>query len=274
MNKEVISKIAIYTVLIVGAVSMILPFFWMVSTSLKTPMESLRFPPTWIPSHFVWSNYKEVFDKVPFVKYFINTFFMAIATLLGVLFTSILAGYAFATMNFKGKDAIFMGLLAVMMVPMPVYIVPGYLILQYLGWIDTFYALIVPWLANVFSIFLLRQHFKTLPKELYESAMIDGAGEFYYLWKIAVPLIKPAIVTMSLFSVIGSWNSFIWPLVVTNRDAIRPVQVGLAYFVQEQSTDYTLLMAATTIVVLPLIILFFLGQRQIIESFSRSGMKG
>lgn len=267
------SKILVYILLAVGAISMIFPFFWMISTSLKSPYEAVQFPPTMIPKSMNFSNYSEAWSKVNFSRYFLNTIFMALATLGGVLITSILAAYALARLDFVGREILFVGMLAVMMIPMPVYIVPGYLILMKFGWIDTYYALIVPWTANVFSIFMLRQHFKTIPRDLYDASVIDGYSDLGFLFKVVVPLSKPALVTISIFSLIGSWNSFLWPLVVTNSDSIRPVQVGLAYFIQEQSTDYTLLMAASTFVVLPLIVLFFIAQKQIIASYARSGLK-
>lgn len=262
-----------YTILIAGALTILFPFFWMISTSLKTPIESVKFPPSFIPEKPQFSNYADAWQKVNFTRYFLNTIFITICELAGTLFTSILAAYAFARLNFKGREVLFVSLLAVMMIPMPVYIVPGYLILMKFGWIDTYYAQIVPWLANVFSIFLLRQHFKTIPNDLYDAAVIDGYSDLGFLFKIVVPLSKPALVTISIFTIISSWNSFIWPLVVTNSDSIRPIQVGLAYFIQEQSTNYTLLMAASTFVILPLVILFFIAQKQIIASYSRSGMK-
>jgi len=268
-----IEKILTYTFLIVGAITILFPFFWMLSTSLKTPIESVKFPPTFIPQKWQFANYAEAWSKVNFTSYFLNTIFITICTLAGVLITSILAAYSFARIDFKGRELLFVSFLAIMMIPMPVYIVPGYLILQSFGWIDTYYAQIVPWIANVFSIFLLRQHFKSIPKDLYDAAVIDGYSDMGFLFKVVVPLSKPALVTISIFTVIASWNSFIWPLIVTNSDAIRPVQVGLAYFIQEQSTDYTLLMAASSFVILPLIILFFAAQKQIIASYSRSGLK-
>ncbi len=269
-----ISKIVIYLLLILGAVIMIIPFYWMVTTAVKTPAESIKFPPTIWPSHFIWSNFVKAWNEANFGRYILNTLFIAFTTLAGVLFTSILGAYAFAKLKFKGRDMIFISFLAIMMIPMPVYIVPGYLVLMKLGWIDTFYALIVPWTVSVFNIFLLRQHFKSIPNELYEAAVMDGCSHWQFLWKILVPLSKPMLVTISIFSLIGSWNSFIWPLVVTNSDKIRPIQVGLAYFMQEQSTNYVLLSAASTISVIPLIILFFLAQKQIIASYARSGIKG
>ncbi len=262
-----------YILLIFFAISIIFPFFWMISTSLKTQKEAVKFPPSFIPENPQFSNYQKAWSKVNFTRYFLNTILIALVQLAGILFTSILAAYAFAILDFKGREILFVSLLGLMMVPMPVYIVPGYMILQKIGWIDTYYAQIVPWMANVFPIFLLRQHFKTIPRDLYDAAVIDGYSDLGFLFKVVVPLSRPALTTISIFSLLASWNSFIWPLVVTNSDSIRPVQVGLAYFIQEQSTNYTLLMAASTFVVLPLIILFFIAQRQIIESYTRSGLK-
>ncbi len=264
---------SIYIILAIGAILSLLPFYWMIATSLKTPLEAVQFPPTWAPADPRPENYIEAWKTAPFGRYFLNTIFIALTTLVGVLVTSALAGYAFARMEFKGKELLFTLFLGMMMVPMPIYIVPGYLILASFRWIDTYYALTVPWLVNVFSIFLLRQHFKNIPKALYDAAIVDGCSELGFLWRIAIPLSKPAMVTVSIFSLLASWNSFIWPLVMTNRDTIRPVQVGLAYFIQEQSTNYTLLSAASTFVVLPIIIIFFFFQRQIIESHMKSGLK-
>lgn len=263
----------VYTLLIIGTIIFVLPFYWMLITSFKTPQEAVRFPPTWFPHKFLFSNYIEAFKIAPFVRYFINTIIITIFTVIGVLITSILAGFSFAFYEFKTKELFFLLFLSVMMVPMPVYIVPGYLILARFGWLDTYLALIVPWIVNIFAIFMLRQHFKTIPKALLEAAIIDGCSVFGFLWKIAIPLVKPAIITIVIFDILSSWNSFIWPLVMTNSDKLRPVQVGLAYFMQEESTNYTLLSAASTIVVIPVIIIFFFFQRRIMESYMRSGIK-
>jgi len=166
-----------------------------------------------------------------------------------------------------------MVLLGMMMIPQPVYLVPAYVILAKLGWLDTFYALIVPWTVNIFSIFLIRQHFKTVPASLYEAAKMDGAGDLRFIWHVLLPVSRPVLVTVSLFSVIGSWNSFLWPLIVTNSDTMRPLQVGLAYFSQEQGSMWPQLMAASTMVILPLVAFYAFAQRQITESFASSGLK-
>ncbi len=266
-------RLPVHIILILGGVAMVLPFFWMLSTSLKTPLEALRFPPTWLPASPQFHNYVEVFRQIPFWRYLLNTVFLTLATLMGVLFTGVLAAYAFARFRFWGREAMFMLFLALMMIPLPVYLVPSYMILFKLGWVDTFAAMIVPWIVNIFGIFLLRQHFRQLPNDLFDAARIDGCSRFSTLFRIVIPLSKPPLVTITVFNVIGSWNSFFWPLIVTHSDTIRPLQVGLAYFSREQSTNYTLLMAATTMAIIPLIVLFFVAQKQIIQSQARSGLK-
>jgi multiple sugar transport system permease protein len=279
------SRAFLHAMLIIGAVAMVLPFAWMVITSLKSPAEALRMPPTWVPTEFHPDNYAKAWSAVPFARYFFNTGLVSVSVMLSVLITGSLAAYAFARMKWRGREATFLMLLGVMMVPMPVYLIPSYVILSKLpnptffldgkiSWIDTYWALIIPWAANVFTIFLLRQHFRTIPNDLSDAAVIDGCGRWRFLWQIVVPLSRGILVTAAIFSLIGSWNSFMWPLVVTNSTNMRVVQVGLAYFNQEAGTQWTLLMAASTFVVAPLIILFFFAQKQIIGSFARSGLKG
>ncbi len=222
--------------------------------------------------HF--ENYKEAFTKVPFKRYFINTLFVSFSVVFGVLITGSLAAYAFATMKFKGRDFIFYLFISMMMVPQPVYLIPSYVLLNHMGWIDTYNALIIPWIANIFTIFLLRQQFKTIPAELFDAARIDGCGRFRTLWKLVLPLSKSVIVTSAIFGFIGSWNSFMWPLIMTDSPGLRVLQVGLSYFSQEASAQTSLLMAASTFSILPLVILFLFAQKQIIASFASSGLKG
>ncbi len=274
MTKKALGRIVIIVLLSAMGITMVLPFYWMIITSLKTPMEAIQFPPTWLPRILRFRNYVDAWKQVPFPRYFLNTIIITVATLIGVLVTSSLAAYSFACMRYRGRNLIFLCFLAMMMIPVPVYIVPGYLILMKLHWVDTYLALTVPWLANVFAIFLLRQHFKTIPKDLYDAAIMDGCSRFGFLVRIVLPLSKAVLITVSLFSIIGSWNAFIWPLVVTSSDALRPIQVGLAYFVQEQSTNYTLLTAATTFSIIPIVLLFIILEKRIIASFARSGIKG
>ena len=258
MRTAVTRRIGQHTLLVSGSIVMMLPFIWMVGTSLEQGG---------------LANYVEAWSRVAFGRYFLNTILVTGLTVAGVLVTSCLAAYAFATMEFRGRGAMFVLFLSTMMVPQPVYLAPSYVILARLGWIDTYLALIVPWTANVFSIFLLRQHFRTLPKSLFEAATLDGCSRLGYLWRVVLPLSRSVIATVILFNVIGSWNSFMWPLVVTHSEELRVLQVGLSYFNQEQSSNYQLLMAASTFCILPLLVVFVLAQKQIVASYSRSGIK-
>ena len=251
-------RILKHAFLLTGSIVMLMPFLWMISTSLE--QGGIQ-------------NYVEAWNRVPFGRYFLNTLIVTGLTVLGVLVTSALAAYSFATMEYPGRNMMFLLFLSTMMVPQPVYLAPSYVILSKMGWIDTYLALIVPWTVNVFSIFLLRQHFKTLPKSLYEAAILDGCSRFGYLWRVALPLSRSVIATIMLFNVIGTWNSFMWPLVVTHSENLRVLQVGLSYFNQEQSSNYQLLMAASTFSILPLLVLFLLAQKQLVASYSRSGLK-
>lgn len=242
-----------------------------VKTYQKVPTSSIK-KTTKAKLHV--DNYKKAFTKVPFGRYFLNTVIVSCSVVFGVLVTGTLAAYAFARMRFKGREFIFYLFISMMMVPQPVYLIPSYVIMNFLGWLDTFNALIIPWIANVFTIFLLRQQFKTIPQELFDAASIDGCSRFGILSKIVFPLSKSVIVTAAIFGFIGSWNSFMWPLIMIDNPKLRVLQVGLSYFSQEASAQTTLLMAASAFSILPLIILFIVAQKQIIASFASSGLKG
>ncbi len=268
-----VERFLIYAVLIAGAVWMLLPFLWMLVTSFKTQADAIRIPPTWIPHPFTLEGYKQAFTKVNFARYIYVSTVVTLLNLVSVLLTAVLAAYAFSWFKFKWRETLFTGIISLMIVPIPVYVVPLYIIVQKLNWIDTYYALFVPWSVNIFAIFLLRQHFRSIPRDLYDAAVIDGCGRLRFLWQIILPLTKPALITVSIFTIITSWNSFMWPLMVTNSDKMRPVQVGLAYFAQGESSNYPALMAASTIAILPLVILYFIAQKHIVESYARTGLK-
>ncbi len=216
-----IRRTGIHMLLLVAGFSMVMPFLWMLSTSFRSTLEITREPYRFLPEVVVgipptaeeaevngaarvFANYVEAWQSAPFARYFFNTIFVALSCVVGVVITSALAAYAFARMRFKGRDAIFMLFLSMMMVPEPVYLVPSFIIIARLHWLDTYYALIIPWTAKVFSIFLLRQHFKTIPQDLFDAATIDGAGRFSILWRIVMPLSKAILVTIVLFTIIGS----------------------------------------------------------------------
>lgn len=264
-----------YQVLLLGALVMVLPFYWMVITSLKDGSEAMAYPPTWWPKQPLWGNYLEAWNKpeVGFGRYYWVSSYTTIVTTAGTLFTSILAGYAFAKMRFIGKSLFFYFVLATLMVPGQVLIIPDYIILAKLQWLDTYKALIVPWLASVFSIFLLRQFFMTIPDDLWDAAQIDGAGRWRFLWRVMVPLSMPALITSAIFNFINQWNSLLWPLVVTSSAEMRTLMVGLQVFTSDSGSDFHLLMAASTFCILPVVLGFFLLQRFFIDGIARSGLK-
>lgn len=272
LNKFV--KVLIYGALLLGVCLMALPFFWMLMTSLKTSAEVIQMPPALVPKHFNWQNYMEALKAAPFRRYFLNSSIVAIGVTIGELITTILASFAFARYEFKGKNILFSILLATMMVPSEVLLIPNFVTLSRLGWMDSYKALILPWCANVFSIFLLKQYFMTIPESLYKSAKIDGCSDLKFLRYIMIPMAKPVLSIIIVFKVISSWNSFLWPLIVTNSKEMRTLPVALSAFTSEVGTDYHLLMAATTMMVLPIIILYVLTHRQILDNVSKAGIKG
>jgi len=267
-------RVLVHVLLSAGALLMLFPFYWMVSTSFKSLEEASQFPPTLWPSHWLPQNYVEAWNNAPFGRYLVNTLFVAVAQTISVIITGALAAYAFARMEFPGKNAIFLAFLGTMMIPLEVILVPNFIILKQLGWYNSYFALIVPWSANVFSIFLLRQFFLSIPRELYDAAEMDGCSRFGFLWRIALPMSKPALVTVSLLVFLGAWNSLLWPLIVTGSEDMRVLQVGLSAFQSDARVQYHLWMAAATFTLLPVVGLYLFAQRYFIESVAGSGVKG
>ena len=272
-------RILIYAVLILGVFIAIMPFFWMVSTSLMTLGETIN--KKWVPATPQFSNYTEAWTEAKFAKYFFNSIVITAFTVLGQLGVSILAGYGFARIKFFGREVVFAILLASMMIPESVIMIPNFLLIR--GqiiplpggtWLNTLQALTVPFWGSVFSIFLLRQFFVTIPNELWDAARLDGAGHFRFLIQIVLPLSKAVIMTVLIFSFIGSWNAFLWPLLVTTKDTWRPLSVGLWTFVSEAGPETQLLMAGAVITIIPVLILYFLTQKQFTEGIATSGLKG
>jgi multiple sugar transport system permease protein len=262
----------IHIVLIIGALTMLAPFIWMLLTSFKTKFEALD-STIIFPARFIYENYIIAWTKAPFFKYLLNTVFIALSCTILQLISSSLAAYAFSHMEFYGKEWLFSGLLATMMVPQQVLLVPNYFILKQLGWLNTFYALIVPWSAGFFGIFLLRQFFITLPKDLWDAARIDGCSRIKFFFKILLPLSTAPLTTIGIFTFVGNWNSFLWPLFVTNDQTYYTLQVGLSNFNQSEGTEWHLLMAASAFCVLPLLIMFFMAQKQFIQGIAHTGSK-
>jgi multiple sugar transport system permease protein len=273
---SLLKKLIIHLVLIILGITMVVPFLWMVSTSLKGFHEIFRYPPTWIPEKPQWSNYLQVWKLAPFGRFYVNSVFVAVATTAGQVITGVLAAYAFARMEFAGRDKIFMVFLATLMVPTQVTLIPTYIVMSRIGWIDSYKALIVPFVATAFSVFLLRQFFLTIPRELEEASIMDGCSKLRFIFSVIMPLSKPAVSSVALFGFLGSWNSYLWPLIVINSNQMRTLPIGLRYFVAQQGggSEWHFLMAASLIVMLPVLIVFFLAQKQFIEGIARSGIKG
>lgn len=267
-------KVAIHLVLIVGSLVMVAPFLWMLFTSFKSFAESMQVPPTILPETWRLDNYAEVFEKVHFLTYYLNTILVTIGRTVGQLILCSLAAFAFARMSFPGKNIIFIALLSVLMVPSQIVIIPSFVIVRELGWFDTLYALIVPGIFSAFGTFLLRQFFMSIPRELDEAAKIDGCSYFGIYWRVVLPLSKPALVALAIFTILNAWNDFLWPLVVTSSDSMRVLSIGIASFQGEYATEYPLLMAGALMASLPLILIFIFLQRYFIEGITMTGMKG
>jgi multiple sugar transport system permease protein len=280
-------SLARHAVLILVAGVVAYPFYFMVSSSLKPFFEAIAVPPTIIPQELHPENYAEAWSKAPWGRYFANTIFIAGAVTLGEIVTSVLAAYAFARMNFRGKGLLFTILLATYMMPGEATLIPNYVMMAKpipgqnpffpiprLGLYDTYQAQILPFLASAVSIFLLRQQFLSVPSELHDAAKIDGAGHFRFLWSVVLPISVPALVTVAILSFYGSWNAFQWPLIVTSNPDIRPVQVGLNAFRAEAGSSYHLLMAAAAFVVAPIVLIYLVGQRYLVQGVARTGIRG
>jgi multiple sugar transport system permease protein len=263
-----------YLLLTLGAVVMVVPFVWMLSTSLKTQSQIFVFPPQWIPRPLVWSNYPQVVQVMPFGRFLANTAIVAASITLLNLLTSSLAGYAFARLRVPGRDALFLAYLATLMIPGQVTLIPNFLIVKYLGWIDTYQALIIPQIFSAFGTFLLRQFFLGIPRELEEAARIDGSGSFGIYSRIIMPLSGPALATLAIFTFTAQWNNFLWPLIVTNSLTMRTLTVGLQTLQGQYSVQWPLLMAGTVISLVPLLLAFLFAQRYFVQGIAVTGLGG
>jgi len=269
-----LALVALYTTLTLGATVSGFPFFWMLSTSLKTRAEATRLPPTVLPHQWEFSNYALAWHAAPFGRYFVNTVGICACVVAGVLVTGTLAGYAFARLRFFGRGVLFGLFISTLMIPFEATLIPNFILIKNFGWYDTYLALIVPWTANVFSVFLLRQFFLGLPQELFDAAMLDGASTFRTFVSLAVPLARAPLGAITLFAFLASWNSLLWPLIVTGSQDIRPLQLGLSVFLNTDTNEPQLLMAASAFTILPIIALFFAAQRHFVEGIASTGLRG
>lgn len=282
---KILIKILTYIFLVAVAISVLFPFYWMIISSLKSWSEYQDNPPTFFPQKIVWGNYAQAFNEANLGTLFINTVFVGIVSTILSLIITVLAAFAFARLEFRGKNMLFAGLLATMMIPGELFTITNYgTVTQYLKWGGTYTALIVPFLVSVFYIYLLRQNFKQIPDELYYAAKVDGTSDLKYLWKVMIPLALPTIISITILKMMGSWNSYIWPRLVANDDAHKLITNGLrgtTFFVYDESgtplTDQVnapVQMAAVAMVSFPLFLVFIFLRKYIMKGVSRSGLKG
>jgi multiple sugar transport system permease protein len=269
-------KITVYAALALVSLVLILPFLWIISTSLKGDEDIFTTPPQWIPTDIRWENYSNVFERMPYLIYFRNSAFVTVMTIIGVVLSSSLVAYAFACLRWPGRNALFIFVLATMMLPMQVTMIPMFVLFKELGWLNTYKPLIVPAFfgGGAFNIFLLRQFFLTIPKELFEAARIDGCSEFRIYWNIVLPLAKPALATVAILTFMFSWNDFLGPLIYLSDQLKGTLALGLALFVGQHQTEWGMLMAASVLMMTPMILIFSFFQRYFIKGFVMSGIKG
>lgn len=257
-----------------GAIVMFFPFAWMVSTSLTTDTELFAVPPRLIPDPVDGSAYGRVLETFPLARWLLNSLFITVSVTLLQVVTSAMAAYAFSRLRFRGRNVLFGVYIATLMVPFQVLVVPLFVEIRYLGMLDSYPALIVPEVAMPFGVFLLRQAFLSLPRELEEAAFVDGAGHVRVFLRIVLPLAKPAVATVAVFAFMGSWNNFLWPLVVINSPRLMTLPLGLSTMSDRFVTDWNLVLAGATISVLPILAVFLFAQRYVIQGFAMSGLKG
>jgi len=272
--KHILARSAIYLLLGLSAVTMLVPFIWILSTSLKSGEFVLRMPPQFIPDPITFDSYIRVLDLYPVGRMFMNSLVVAVLTTIGQLVTCSMAAYAFARMEFPGRDKLFFIYIATLMVPFQVTITPLFILMRLFGWINTYQGLIAPGLFSAFGTFLLRQAFLTIPKEYEDAAVMDGASHWKIFTNIVLPLSKPSLATLSVFSFMGSWNAFIWPLFITRDELMMTLPVGLATLQGRWLTEWNLVMAGTIITILPMFVMYLIAQKYLVQGYVMSGLKG
>lgn len=266
----------VYSLLLVGGATMMLPFVWMLSTSLKEQGAVFSLPLRWIPQPLVLMHYVDLWRVVPFARFFFNSIFVAVCVTAGHVLTSAWAAYAFARLRFPGRDRLFFAYVATMMIPGSVTMIPVFILMKVFGWIDSYKALVLPAIFSAYGTFLLRQFFLSIPKDFEEAAKIDGASSWRIFWQIILPLSKPALATLTLFTFMGNWGSFMWPLLVIDSVEKKTLPIGLAYFqelYQYASPHWPLLMAGSIVAMIPMVLLFLFNQRFFIEGIRLTGVQ-
>ena len=270
-----LTRLIFLATLLAISVLFILPFFWMLMTSLKAPVELMKWPPGWFPETFRWQNYEEAVTFIPFFRYVGNTLVITLGSIIGVLISCPMVAYGFSHIDWPGRDVLFVVMLMTIMIPFPVTMLPLYVLFARIGWINTYLPLVLPLFFGVpFYIFLLRQFFMTIPGELTDAARIDGASEPRIYWQLILPLTKPALATVVLFQFLSSWSDFLGPLLYLRDNDMFTIAVGLQMFHSEHDTEFHLLMAASTILTVPIIAIFYLVQRTFIQGITLTGLQG
>jgi multiple sugar transport system permease protein len=268
-------RILIYVLLVVGSVILLFPLYWMLSSSLKPLDEINAFPIIWVPSRLAWENYSNMWNTVPFLTYFKNSCIIAITATIGTTFSSALVGFSFARLRYPGRDMLFLVAISTLIVPNWLTLIPQFVLFKNLGWLDTFAPLVVPQLfAQPFALFLLRQFFMTLPREVEEAAKIDGSGYFRIFWTIAMPMVRPALIAVAVFTFLYNWNDYFYPLIYLSSDSNFTLPLGLTTLQGQYVTHTEMLMAGLVLAVLPCIALFLACQRWFIQGIVMTGVKG
>lgn len=273
LTRKKITTIMAYIILTIGAIIMIIPFLWMISTSLKSSGEVFVFPPTFFGEKLVWENYLKISNRFPFGLFFLNSVKITVIVVITQLFTSSMAGFAFARLKFPFREKLFLLYLATLMVPYHVTLVPVFIIMKNLGWIDSHLSLIIPSMVSAYGTFLMRQFFMTIPEALVDSAKIDGCTPFGVFWRIFLPLTKPALATLGVFIFMGTWNNFIRPLVFINSIPKMTIPLGLSAMQGMYSTNWPVLMAGTFLSLLPVLIIYMFAQEYFVQGVTLSGLK-
>lgn len=265
-------KIVLYSLLIISVIFMMFPIFYAFMISFMQGGEILR--GNLIPDSFTFANYQSAFEKVPLFQYLWNSFYVSAVVMIGQLIVSSLAAYAFVFMTFKGRDFIFFVFISTMMIPWEATMVPNFITVQKLGWLNSYSSLTIPFFALAFGTFLLRQQFKTIPKELFEASQVAGISRFRFFWNVVLPVSKTSLITLGIYSFLTTWNMYLWPLLVTNNESVRTLQIGLKQLQsQEISTEWGVVMAAVVVVIIPTLILLFIGQKRLQNGLTQGAIK-
>jgi ABC-type sugar transport system, permease component len=267
------SAVIVYPLLLVVIFIALLPFYWMIASSFKTPENIFSYPLQWIPNPINWQSYPTAWESQDFTRYFLNSTFVSVAITVGNLLFASLAGYSLAKFRYKGRNFLFLLILSTMMLPLEVTMVPLFLLIKQFDWQNSYQGLIVPFLVEGFGVFLMRQYLLGIPKDLIEAARIDGASELRIYAQIVMPLCKPALAALGVFTFREAWDMYIWPLIIISKDSLRPLPLGISLFMGENGTNWDQLMAVAAIGTLPMILLFFFLQRSFIQGIAITGLK-